>query len=64
MSATTNPPTRPVWRLGGFFVKSIRPDHQAPLAGPPTRPRLGHIIVRFIVLLGIAVALLILAWHR
>jgi hypothetical protein len=56
-------------RGGGFFpgtqfMQSIRPDNSdpIPLRNPPQS--MGHIMIRFVVLLALAVVVLALAWSR
>lgn len=46
----------------GAFVKSIRPNTIEPIAGRAPPQKLGTILVRFIALLAVATALLVLAW--
>lgn len=53
---------------GTLIVKSIRPDHQEPLAGSARAngqpPGIGKLAFRFVFLLAIAIAFLLFAWHR
>jgi len=63
-------PMRHPGASGDLSVKSIRPDHQAPLAGAATRQSpgpgrsLGKITLRFVALLALAILALAFAWHR
>jgi hypothetical protein len=45
-------------------VKSIRPNNPDPIPLRVAQPRMGTIMIRFVVLLFVAVALLALAWSR
>ncbi len=46
-------------------MKSIRPNNSDPIAvARPAPHNMGRIIVRFLVLLAAAVAVLVLAWMR
>lgn len=55
------------WTAGcaeGASVKSIRPNTPEPIAGNDPPQKLGTILVRFVALLAVAIALLVLAWSR
>jgi hypothetical protein len=45
-------------------VKTIRPDNTDPIPLRSTPPRMGTIMVRFVVLLVLAVVVLALVWSR
>lgn len=45
-------------------MKSIRPNTTEPIAGNDPPQKLGTILVRFVALLAVAIALLVLAWSR
>jgi hypothetical protein len=45
-------------------VKTVRPDKPEPIPVRAGGHRIGQIIVRFVVLLAIAVALMMFAWLR
>jgi hypothetical protein len=45
-------------------VKTVRPDKPEPIPVRTGGHRIGQIIVRFVVLLAIAVALMMFAWLR
>jgi hypothetical protein len=45
-------------------VKTVRPNTTDPIPVRTSPPNIATIMVRFVVLLGVAVALLALAWSR
>jgi hypothetical protein len=45
-------------------VKDVRPNTTDPIAAPPQPPGLMQILLRFIVLLSVAIAILAVAWMR
>jgi len=45
-------------------VKTVRPDQQEPIPVRAGQHRMGQIIIRFVALLAIIVALMLLAWLR
>ncbi|MBN9582967.1 MAG: hypothetical protein J0G37_15875 [Afipia sp.] len=45
-------------------MKDVRPNTTDPIAAPPQPSGLAHILLRFIVLLGLAIAILAAAWMR
>lgn len=45
-------------------MKSIRPHTPEPIAGHEPPQKLGTILMRFVALLAVAIALLVLAWSR
>lgn len=49
---------------GDASVKSIRPNTTEPIAGHEPPQKLSTILVRFVALLAVATALLVLAWSR
>jgi hypothetical protein len=51
-------------RAGDDSVKSIRPTTTEPIAGNDPPQRLSTILARFVALLAVAIALLVLAWSR
>jgi hypothetical protein len=46
------------------FAKAVRPDNTDPIPLRNTPPGMGTIMIRFIVLLTVAVTVLALAWSR
>jgi hypothetical protein len=44
-------------------VKNIRPSQSEPLAGSDQQPELATILLRFVVLLAVAVAILAIIWR-
>jgi hypothetical protein len=44
-------------------VKNIRTSQSEPLAGSDQRPELATILLRFVVLLAIAIAILAITWR-
>ena len=49
---------------GTVAVKSIRPEGAEPIAVRASTHRMGTIIARFVALLALAIAVLMLAWLR
>lgn len=45
-------------------MKDVRPNTTDPIAAPSQPPGLAQILLRFIVLLGLAIAILAAAWMR
>ncbi|ETR78447.1 hypothetical protein X566_12850 [Afipia sp. P52-10] len=43
-------------------MKTVRPDNPAPIPTRDGRPQMGKIILRFAVLLAVAVGVLLLIW--
>ncbi len=53
------------YRLGGnHSVKTVRPNTTDPIPLRTSPPKIGTIMIRFMVLLVVAVGLLALAWSR
>jgi hypothetical protein len=49
---------------GAQFVKTFRPNNTDPIPLRTSAPKMGTIMVRFVVILFVAVALLALLWSR
>jgi hypothetical protein len=49
---------------GHHFMQSIRPDHTDPIPLRRQPQRMGQIMIRFVVLLVLAVVVLALVWNR
>lgn len=58
-----NPAHKLSGRKKGHCVKTVRPNKTEPIAGDKPQA-MGTILIRFVVLLAIAVAVLALAWRR
>jgi hypothetical protein len=57
-------PLRAVHRWGNQSVKIFRPNTADPIPQRTSAPKMGTIMVRFVVILFVAVALLALLWNR
>jgi hypothetical protein len=57
-------PQRAADRWGNHSVKIVRPNNADPIPLRTSPPKMGTIMVRFVVLLVVAVGLLALLWSR